>query len=88
MLDTKEFEELVGKENLDKILKDETIGNAVEKFMKDTLSIPDYMLKDKMFEDVLKKYYEKRKNELNELIKTRIGVDMNSLFNEKKNLKN
>ena len=88
MLNIKEFEELVGKENLDKMLKDETISNAIAEVMKDTLSIPDYMLKDEMFKDVLKKYYEKRKNELNELIKARIGVDMNKLFNKKKNLKN
>ena len=88
MLDIKEFERLVGKENLDKMVEDKIISNAIDNVMQERMSIPKFMFEDKMLYDALDKYFEKRKNGLNELIKARIGIDMNELFNKKKDCKN
>lgn len=84
MLNQKEFEELVGKENLDKIFEDKIIRNTVENLMQEMMSIPKFMIEDKMFYDALDKYFDKRKDELNELIKTRLGIDMKEICDKKK----
>ena len=84
MLDQKEFEKLVGKENLDKIFEDKIIRNTVENLMQEMMSIPKFMIEDKMFYDTLDKYFDKRKDELAELIKTRIGIDMKEICDKKK----
>lgn len=84
MLSQKEFEELVGKENLDKIFEDKIIRNAVENLMQEMVSIPKFMIEDKIFYDTLNKYFDKRKDELNDLIKARLGIDMEKIWNKKK----
>jgi len=84
MLNQKEFEELIGKENLDKLFEDKIIRNTIENLLQKMMSIPRFMIEDKIFYDTLDKYFDKRTDELNELIKTRLGIDMKKICNKKK----
>lgn len=87
-MDTKDIDKLMDKLNdseiMEKCFKDEVVRHEMIRFVDDMTSTSDYILGNEMFKDAFMKYWEKRRKDLNELIKQRLGIDMIKFVNDKK----
>lgn len=87
-MDKNDIDKLIDKFNdsdvMEKCFKDEVVRHEMMRFVDDMTSTSDYILGNEMFKDAFMKYWEKRRKDLNELIKQRLGIDMIKFVNDEK----